>query len=99
METARINSPVIQPVAIKNPNQLLWKPVGDGDRLSFANSSFQAVNKVLVEVFGKLPITLNVKTHLVHLKAMRAASGGVAAYNDLVMALEKHGEIEVREGN
>lgn len=95
----RVSTPVIRPVSVQRPNALIWKPVGEGDRLSFANSSFQAVHKVLLEVFGAFPISLSAKSHLPHLKAMRAASGGVAAYNDLVVALEKYGEIEVREGN
>jgi len=79
-----------------------WKPIVDqGNRLSFQGTSFKSTRAALVATFGQFPLRLNNRDHRMPLTAMlsvaKANGEGGAPYEQLVVALQKFGDLEVSE--
>lgn len=65
--------------------------------LTFLGTDFTATWRALTETFGQMPIQLNTFEHMGVLKGMANAAGeGAAPYKQILEALEKYEEIEVR---
>lgn len=73
-----------------------WSPLAEGGRLSFADTSYRAVREALFRVFGKFPIRLS-KDNIKEIQAMAASAPGDAPYLQILEALRKYGELELRD--
>lgn len=73
-----------------------WSPLAEGGRLSFQDTSYRAVRDALFKVFGKFPIRLS-KDNIKEIQAMAAASAGETPYQQILDALRKYGDLELRD--
>lgn len=91
---------VQMPMSVRPATGISWAPVAPPQRISFLGTSFLDVRAALEKVFGEFPIRLGVysqRDDAMILRGMSAAAGGGAApYEELVRALQQHGDLELR---
>ena len=79
------------------PEAIEWCPKAKPKTLHFNGTACILVAEALAQTFGKFPIQLNQFEHAtVILGMMHAAGEGATPYKELLDALNRHGEIEVR---
>ncbi len=87
-------------IAVATPlaMQIEWAPMASGQRLPFNGTSYLAVREALTKTFGAFPIRLSRADHLATMRGMAAvAAEGAEPYAQLAAALDKFGELEIRD--
>lgn len=75
---------------------IAYAPLATPTRVSLLGTSFPAVRQALTRTFGDFPIRLSAQDGAV-LAGMSAAAGeGATPYAEILAALEKFGELELR---
>lgn len=99
-----MSEPAIKGATVKPLREptLTWKPLGDGSRLTFQNTSHDQVRAALFQAFGMFPIRLSkAKGDVVALQAMYCVANAMgkagAPYEQLIAALNKYGDVEVSD--
>lgn len=83
-------------VVQNNHSGIAWAPLDKATRVSFMGTSFPAVRAALVKTFGEFPIRILPGDETV-IRGMAAAAGeGGTPYAEILEALRKHGDLELR---
>lgn len=92
IDTQKLPTPMVTQPSIS------WVALTAPAVLRYNGTTVQEVHKALVNAFGQFPIKLNAGDHLPVLFGMRCAAGdGGTPYEILRAALERFGEIELRD--